>query len=511
MSSAESEAQLNRDLIEYGKRGERPDAAWAAYNAREAARKAGGAVPAAAAPPAGAGPGGVQWPTSPFAGGGEVVPTSKGESEFYQKTLTAFQNSSVIGTVPIDGPRFGITTGSAEEWARFATSVAKEESSFNPNTKNLSDPGGSFGVFQYAHGQVPGGNAFDVDSSIKAFVRDAESSASGGNIRGGILGKRFSTIGRHPERAERSLMKTQPGGPVTQVGGNILPGPVGSTLDIGKPEEPIRDISREMNLRTGGQMGTPQGLMIHHTSGRERGAEGVADVLRKRGLSVQYVIDRDGQISRIAPEGAVAFHAGRLEKSDGKWGNFNLEGVEVIAKSEGDVTDVQREAIARLTADRSAKFGWDPKTSVWGHGELTGRKEADEGRTAKLIREGKIQLPQAGRRALPRGAVPFLTGKEGQITSGGWQDTYLDRKEMDRTLGKEITSKVEGDGKVTVDVNAKKSDEDKGSALKDVPIKRQAQMEPASEGPKELPAGYKAFLGKKPANGKAAVAANGEE
>lgn len=129
---------------------------------------------------------------------------TNGEST-YRKLLTAFRKSSAIGTVPSDGERFGITTGSAEEWARFGTAVAKAESGFNPRVKNLSDPGGSFGIFQYAHNQVPGGNAYNVDASIKAFVRDAESSAEAGTLRGGILGQRFSTIGSHPERIAKHL------------------------------------------------------------------------------------------------------------------------------------------------------------------------------------------------------------------------------------------------------------------------------------------------------------------
>lgn len=123
----------------------------------------------------------------------------------YEKMLQAFQGSSVVGQVPPDAARFGIKTGSAEEWARFGTAVAKSESSFNPRTKNTSDPGGSFGILQYAHNQVPGGNAYDVDASIKAFVRDTEKSAEAGSLRKGILGRRFSTIGRHPERTQRNL------------------------------------------------------------------------------------------------------------------------------------------------------------------------------------------------------------------------------------------------------------------------------------------------------------------
>jgi hypothetical protein len=120
----------------------------------------------------------------------------------YDKMLTAFQGSDVVGKIPPGGERFGFKTGSAEEWAKFGTGVAKAESSFNPATSNLSDPGGSHGILQYAHGQVPGGNAHNVDASIAAFVRDA---GKGGVTRGSLLGRRFSTIGSHPERTIKNM------------------------------------------------------------------------------------------------------------------------------------------------------------------------------------------------------------------------------------------------------------------------------------------------------------------
>jgi len=140
-------------------------------------------------------------------------------ADFYNKALTAVKGSGLVGQVPKDGAQFGITTGSAEEWARFMTATAKAESNFNPRSANTSDPGGSFGVLQYAHGQVPGGNAYNTDASIQAFIRDAMSSTRSGSLRGGILGQRFSTIGRHPERTIRNLANYGDGGATTGAGG----------------------------------------------------------------------------------------------------------------------------------------------------------------------------------------------------------------------------------------------------------------------------------------------------
>ena len=115
-------------------------------------------------------------------------------SDLYQKLLAAFRGSPPHG-VPPDGAQFGIVSGAPEEWACFGVSVAHAESGFDSRSENLSDPGGSFGIFQYSHEQAFG-NAYDVDNSVRAFVRDANASTAG--LRDGILGRRFSTIGMHP-------------------------------------------------------------------------------------------------------------------------------------------------------------------------------------------------------------------------------------------------------------------------------------------------------------------------
>jgi len=138
------------------------------------------------------------------------------EKALYQKLKTEFtahppQATSDMGT-------FGIKKGTADEYAAMGVATARAESSLDPKTKNLSDPGGSYGIFQYAHGQVPGKDAYNVDASVKAYVRDVNAAASQGSLRladkgkgygrGGqysILGGRFATIGAHPERTEQYI------------------------------------------------------------------------------------------------------------------------------------------------------------------------------------------------------------------------------------------------------------------------------------------------------------------
>jgi N-acetyl-anhydromuramyl-L-alanine amidase AmpD len=60
--------------------------------------------------------------------------------------------------------------------------------------------------------------------------------------------------------------------------------------------------------------------------------------------------------------------------------NANMEGVEIIANDDADVLAIQKAAAERLVALRAAQFGYNPKTSVFGHGEVNpGHKQATEG------------------------------------------------------------------------------------------------------------------------------------
>lgn len=427
--------------------------------------------------------------------------------------MKEFEGSGVIGKVPADGARFGITTGSKEEWARFATAVAKEESSFNPGTKNFSDPGGSFGVFQYAHGQVPGGNAFDTDASVKAFVRDAESSvnkpggglpagynipgvgqAAGGSIRTGILGARFSTIGSHPDRAARSLMNMLPGtggGGVTQTGGNVFPGiEPGATLPGAGSAAAPPPMGARTDIQTPGYYG---GIMkvgdeeFHYgTGGRGRGATPYGtypvNIAQREGVAGavgQGILGNVGQ--RIGSVATVGGRGGEID--DPRYPGAQRGGIQIHPSSSGDL-------------DRLYTAGcFGVPRAEWPRFKAALLREAERNPGGLML---NIDPKTNKATILPRGqglggttqapgSVPYLTGQESAATKieGGWQDTYLDRKELDRNIGKEITSKVEGEGKVTVDVKSEKSDEDTGkSPLKDIPVKRQSQMQDTSDGPK---------------------------
>jgi hypothetical protein len=121
--------------------------------------------------------------------------------DLYDYLRGQFADSGLVGYVPDDGAKFGITNGSPEEWARFGLAVAKQESDLNSRSYNASDPGGSAGLFQFGQGQTQftqGQDQFDPQNSANAFVRSVQHYVgNGGNISD--LGATFGSIRRPNE------------------------------------------------------------------------------------------------------------------------------------------------------------------------------------------------------------------------------------------------------------------------------------------------------------------------
>src|SRR5262245_18762454 len=98
--------------------------------------------------------------------------------DLYNYLRGQFADSGLVGYVPPDGASFGITNGSADEWARFGLAVAKQESDLNSPSYNAADPGGIAGIFQFSQNTQPqftrGTNQFDPQNSADAFVRSVQ-------------------------------------------------------------------------------------------------------------------------------------------------------------------------------------------------------------------------------------------------------------------------------------------------------------------------------------------------
>ena len=115
----------------------------------------------------------------------------------------ALKGSTLIGYVPQDGSKYGITTGSEEEWTNFFVRLAQYESGFDTRKRNDADPGGSLGLFQISkldgsrYGANPTGRdwteaeAFDpynnTLTAVKIFERNVPKTGyivSGGSGKG---------------------------------------------------------------------------------------------------------------------------------------------------------------------------------------------------------------------------------------------------------------------------------------------------------------------------------------
>ena len=87
-------------------------------------------------------------------------------------------NSSLNGYVPTDGAKFGVD-GSPKSWANYLTKLAEKESSYNINTRNNDDPGGSLGIFQVSvldgkrYGANPSGGNW-TESQLKDPMNQIE-------------------------------------------------------------------------------------------------------------------------------------------------------------------------------------------------------------------------------------------------------------------------------------------------------------------------------------------------
>ena len=117
-------------------------------------------------------------------------------------------------------------------------------------------------------------------------------------------------------------------------------------------------------------------FILHHTGGRGT-AEGVMSTLNNRGLSVQFIIDRQGKIFRGLPEGTRASHI-KNSVSHPDVNNNTTQGVEIIGSNDNDILLNQCLSAYRLV--KSLGYSSD---SIYGHGEVNPHKHATEGQKCK--------------------------------------------------------------------------------------------------------------------------------
>lgn len=163
-------------------------------------------------------------------------------------------------------------------------------------------------------------------------------------------------------------------------------------------------------LRTMGGI-KPQGIVFHHTAGGS--SEGAINALKQRGLSYNYLIEKDGTVVQLVPPEQGALHMRPSEK--GGLTNGNSVGISFVARNDGDVTAAQRQAGRQLAGQIAQKYGIDQK-NVFGHGEVNSHKEHDEGaQDARHIRENGFSAMASSDASAPAPpAQPEKTGLAGR-------------------------------------------------------------------------------------------------
>jgi hypothetical protein len=350
----------------------------------------------------------------------------------YQKLLAEFQKNPPKGGPP-DAAQFGITKGTPEEWARFGVSVAHAESGFDPNAKgSAGDPGGSHGIFQYSHGQAYG-NAWSVDNSVRAFVRDAN--ASTGGLRRGILGRRFSTIGSHPERGAAYL---------TQAGKIAVGGGAGATGGWGgEGRAPVANYFEKIGAAP-------------ITSGSDPRLTTIGVGSQSWKVNREAAPYLQGFLSELQEKGAPHL------TSSGGW-NYRLKrgGSTLSEHAYGGAIDVAETGfggtIDRPTREIPADF-------------------------ARWVQQHRDEFEAAEKRWHIYGGERF--GDLGHFEYGG--GGTLGREALNRKALSPVTHKVEGSASIDVNVSAPPGTSVTGKSaglFKPIAMTRQTQMAHAAQGP----------------------------
>lgn len=150
----------------------------------------------------------------------------------------------------------------------------------------------------------------------------------------------------------------------------------------------IDNLESELNIRDISSMSTFRAsnlkhndfFVVHHTAPGMNSCEDVVRVLNGRGLGVQWVVDRRGNLCKTLPFNQIGGHVNpKKRKPNGiKAYNENSQGVEVIADNDADVLPVQAVTVLKLIR----KLGF-PTSKIYGHGEINTHKAANEGQTIK--------------------------------------------------------------------------------------------------------------------------------
>lgn len=151
-----------------------------------------------------------------------------------------------------------------------------------------------------------------------------------------------------------------------------LPSEVEDDVDI-----QIDDISGQSNYKNKGKPLNSEYFILHHTGGSGT-PSGVINTLNRRKIGIQYIIDREGKVYRGLPKGSIGAHVKSQYPGFEQINNRSSEGVEIIAKNDGDVLDIQCKSALKLVKS----LGYS-QSNIYGHGEVSSNKPRSEGQKCK--------------------------------------------------------------------------------------------------------------------------------
>ena len=139
----------------------------------------------------------------------------------------------------------------------------------------------------------------------------------------------------------------------------------------------IIDISSTSNYKNKNKKLTSNKYFILHHSAGGKTAQDVMNVLNRRSLGVQWIIDKEGIIYQTLPRGSKGAHVkGGMGPSD--LNNSNSQGVEIVANDDNDVNKKQCVAALKLVK----MLGYS-QNQIYGHGEVQSNKQPTEGQKCK--------------------------------------------------------------------------------------------------------------------------------
>ena len=119
-------------------------------------------------------------------------------------------------------------------------------------------------------------------------------------------------------------------------------------------------------------------FILHHSVTKGE-SSGVVNILNKRGLGVQWVIDRNGVVHQTLGKGKKGAHVKKIgRKAPKDLSNSTTQGVEIVAMDDSDILLKQCKSALILI-----KMLGYPLSNVYGHGEVSTNKGYNEGATCK--------------------------------------------------------------------------------------------------------------------------------